>query len=93
MCQIKMLFACRGRNEPTFIDPTKKVILFSARMSKEIALILSEHLSGKKATNFLMLYQCPYSMKSLALAGSNRTKYSSPILWFYRKAIILSCVF
>lgn len=75
-----MLFVCRGRNEPTFIDPTKKIILFSARMSKEIALILSEHLSDKKATNFLVFYQCPYSIKALVLARSNRMKYSSLIL-------------
>lgn len=62
-------------------------------MSKEIALILSEHLSDKKATNFLVFYQCPYSIKALVLARSNRMKYSSLILWFYSEAIIFSCVF
>lgn len=73
--------------------PQKKINLFSARKSEEIALILSEHLSDKKATNFLVLYQCPYSIKALVLAGTNRMKYSSLILQFHSKAIIFSCDF
>lgn len=50
---------CLQRKKSTFIDPTEKIILLSARISKEITLILSEHLSDKKASNFLVLYQCP----------------------------------
>lgn len=35
----------------------KKKIPLSAKISNEIALILSKHLSNKKATHFLLLYQ------------------------------------
>lgn len=60
-----MLFVCRGKGQPTFIDPRKKkekkkIIRLSAKISNEIALILSKHLRNKKAAHFLLLYQWKY---------------------------------